>query len=779
MSKDFSYFHCRHRTSTTTFTYISRGNLSLDVVGLSRHAEGRRGVGAAGGGGGGQLALEGGAGSAADGERSGRGDACCSNGEGGLELHGWCLSGTVQVGSRSNENEDCSIDRKTCVAMARRIGRQNVKTSPLLRTRSYVRSSSLHARSALDPLIISFSATSRSARPKAEFVSTHQSSSLVSTHQSPLSHTYISILHNRYNSMSSAASFSGGGGGHQPPSTTVLYIDHSGHPAPLTLCYHATSSRVLSSSIDDRGNPSTITEVDSAYCPSCLSFYDATTASSADVRGYCPKATCRSCPSCQANLVVNMGKAKGESASKICYYLCGHCKWNSKECGITSPAPESESPTKEEARAATDALGTACKQAIASIAKKGANDTVGVSPPAKAFTTLVDGWVSRSKEAERQRREGEAASIVPGRRSDAARNRRKADGPGGWSVESLEEAMMKRREEEKASVVAPLVKGINLQRLSLGDAATDVNDSPAPTRPDAERGCGQAVLGPGMAASASMGKLYPLSVPLRPRKSRRCRAELAAGRTGILIKPKLNPLEGDSSLRSGHGQWWKKDSSAVHVVPRVRVVRQGQLTLADSRIRHALLLSVANPTLGMIRLRLNGADLRDFDASTASDDEGYTLQNILIDSLGRCRANVRMIGSTSTMVLPDMVELEAVEDALFDIGAGQNKEPKEVEDWDADTVLKARDNSSGSDDGPSDCPFSTVAVSKDRAWIQLVIEEDGFKETSTPGEFVAFPATLQVETGNGSWESSLIKSAKVKEGESDLVSFRLLLAWRA
>ena len=97
MSKDFSNLHCHHRTGTT-LTHISRGNLSLDVVGLGRHAEGRRGVGAAGGGGGCQLALEGGAGSAADGERSGRGDACCGNGEGGLELHGWCLSGTSTSG---------------------------------------------------------------------------------------------------------------------------------------------------------------------------------------------------------------------------------------------------------------------------------------------------------------------------------------------------------------------------------------------------------------------------------------------------------------------------------------------------------------------------------------------------------------------------------------------------------------------------------------------------------------------------------------------------------
>jgi hypothetical protein len=42
--------------------------------------------------------------------------------------------------------------------------------------------------------------------------------------------------------------------------------------------------------------------------------------------------------------------------------------------------------------------------------------------------------------------------------------------------------------------------------------------------------------------------LLPLPIPLRVRTSRRCRAELAEGRPGILLKPKLNPLEGDTSL---------------------------------------------------------------------------------------------------------------------------------------------------------------------------------------------------------------------------------------
>lgn len=509
-------------------------------------------------------------------------------------------------------------------------------------------------------------------------------------------------------------------------------------------------------------------EVDSAYCPSCLSFYDVTTASSADVRGYCPKATCRACPACRANLAVKI-----DSWKSICYYTCGHCGWTSEGCGVTSPAPTSTSdkPTREELRSATDGLGTTCRQRIAAISKSS-------NSSAKTFATLVEGWAARSKEVDRKRREDE----VTGRSSSRSRRGRRleGDGPGGWCVESLEEMMQKRREEERSSVVAPLVKGIELKRLTLQDGVEDAASSPeGSARPSAEESTSQTVLGPGVAAAASSKgpeSLLPLPVALRPRKSRRCRAELAASRTGILVKPKLNPLEGDSSLRSGHGQWWKKDSSAIHVVPRVKVVRHGKTTLPDSRIRHALLLSVANPTMGMIRFRLSGADLRDFGART-SGDEGYTLHNVRVDFLGRVRANVRMIGSTSTLVLPDMVELEAVEDALFDIGgAAQSGDPKDVEKWDAAAVLKEKGTEYFNE--PSDCPFSTVAVSKDKAWIQLIIDQDGLEEASASGDFLAVPATMQVEIGNGSWESSLIKPVEVKDGESDLVSLRLVLAWK-
>jgi hypothetical protein len=72
--------------------------------------------------------------------------------------------------------------------------------------------------------------------------------------------------------------------------------------------------------------------------------------------------------------------------------------------------------------------------------------------------------------------------------------------------------------------------------------------------------------------------LRPLRKPLLTKRSRRCRKDVDAGpfqhpnpvlghksecltprvdtgRPGILLKPKFNPLEGDSSMRSNLGQW--------------------------------------------------------------------------------------------------------------------------------------------------------------------------------------------------------------------------------
>jgi hypothetical protein len=196
----------------------------------------------------------------------------------------------------------------------------------------------------------------------------------------------------------------------------------------------------------------------------------------------------------------------------------------------------------------------------------GSDGTVSNEDLEKASGELGSQWTTRMQQSNQsaeehyktmlQTLEGMAKEQVKGQRSTlfipstAAATRRGMDGPEGWSVESLESSLEARGKLVAASV-AETVGGQILQVVSL-----EVEQALLETLQDKPT---SAILLQGAGTSVkSADDLLPLQIPLRPRKSRRCRAELAEGRPGILLKPKLNPLEGDSSLRTGHGQWWKK-----------------------------------------------------------------------------------------------------------------------------------------------------------------------------------------------------------------------------
>lgn len=313
----------------------------------------------------------------------------------------------------------------------------------------------------------------------------------------------------------------------------VLYVDHQGHPAPLAVCYHATASRRLSSSID-RYPSSTVTEVDSAYCPQCLSFHDAATAATL---GYCPKATCQQCPLCTA--IASVAVVDSEV-----FYECGGgaCKWTSKECNlmvaVTKPEDDGSFDKIELARALED-LGTRLTQ----------RKREKQEPAVAYFNSLSTSLEQRSKVQTLTHQRQQAQRILSKATVSAA------DGPQGWSVEALEATLGEKKTSmafvEGAGDDAP---GRRVEIISLKKQDDEIEDS-----------LSQVSLLSLQLQSLnystpvrSKQDLLPLPIPLRVRTSRRCRAELAEGRPGILLKPKLNPLEGDTSLRSGHGQWWKK-----------------------------------------------------------------------------------------------------------------------------------------------------------------------------------------------------------------------------
>lgn len=545
----------------------------------------------------------------------------------------------------------------------------------------------------------------------------------------------------------------------------VLYLDHAGHPAPLGLCYHATASRYLSSSIDDRSPPTTAEEIDSAYCPQCLAFHDAATASGTELRGRCPRGGCRSCPLCEAVCgVAVVPEDNGGGGKMVCVYRCGYCQWTSRSCSVSAPvsAGEDGSVSKEEATSAAEALDRSLSDRTRE--RSAAADDV--------FSKLVEGWKERAQDEERRRRHPETASATKTKRGGVS-----AAASDGWGIDSLEEVIAEKKKDRLD--VTQVVEGFALTRLGPNDlAASDEPPSPnsagAP-RPTPVQASSQLGLSPAP-VPASCAELLPLPVPLRARKSRRCRRELAEGRTGILVKPKVNPLEGDSSLRSGHGQWWKKDSSAVHSVPRVSVVRLGStdpVGPGKPGRHHALLLSVRNPTLNAVRLSVGPPS----DAPGQLD--GDELDGVLVDGIDGRRVDARRIDDGGEGGKPtESVELEPVQDAFLEMGRGRGGSPEEVEGWDAAAALSGE---------VADVPsLRLVAAREDTAWVEFIAGERG--EASDSGaeagvgsgaSHVAAALSLRIEVGEGSWESSLVKPrSSEREGEVDTVNVDLLVLWR-
>jgi hypothetical protein len=387
------------------------------------------------------------------------------------------------------------------------------------------------------------------------------------------------------------------------------------------------------------------------------------------------------------------------------FYKCGYCSWTSRDCQVTASVTPAE-----DGSIGKEQLLKATRDVAASLESK-----LDESVVENHYKDMLSAWEKvvkdgRSPKQEKSKRQQEDA----------------------WSLQALEESIRTKQEQ------APAMIG-NAQRVSCEEKPLDASlDSLASTclllQP----------LASSFSAPCSLQELFPLPMPLRARKSRRCRAELAEGRPGILVKPKLNPLEGDTSLRSGHGQWWKKDSSAIHVVPLVTVVK---------RVGGTFLLKVTNPTMGMVRLR--------FGPSTHQG--GTMLKQVLLDSLTVSFANLMLDPEATRDMQPsEFVQFESVQDSFLELGkSSRSTLPEAVASWTPTT----QGNS------PS---IQLVESYKDTAWLELILKVNENQENQV---WTAVPIALQIQVGEGSWESSFIKC--ITSETPNLVTFDIILAWEA
>jgi hypothetical protein len=207
-----------------------------------------------------------------------------------------------------------------------------------------------------------------------------------------------------------------------------------------------------------------------------------------------------------------------------------------------------------------------------------------------------------------------------------------------------------------------------------------------------------------------------------------------------------------------------QDSSAIEVLPRVRVSIH-----ASDESRHAFLLKISNPTLGTIRLRLAASD---YSGEPVWNDQTVTtpsLENILVDPLTQVSVNAILDPKVAMDLKPtESCQLDPAEDSFLEIGKTITDVPVKVSKWDAGDVLF---DSKVSPESPAS--LRLVAQRKSTAWFELVLMDRSTK----PSTYFAVPLALQIQVGDGSWESSLVQSQRLEDGGSDLVTFDLVIIW--
>jgi hypothetical protein len=209
----------------------------------------------------------------------------------------------------------------------------------------------------------------------------------------------------------------------------------------------------------------------------------------------------------------------------------------------------------------------------------------------------------------------------------------------------------------------------------------------------------------------------------------------------------------------------------MEVLPRVRVVHH-----SSDGMKHAFLLKVSNPTLGSVNLRLAGSS---YEGESVWDEPSATnayLEDIVVDPLTQTSINAVLHSQLSSELPPtDTCQLESAEDTFMELGKSSSDAPEAVIKWNTDNALKKTP-------GESTSILRLVGQQKSMAWFEVVLAEPKEipkAENTFDSKFKhnAIPLSLQVQVGEGSWDSSLIQSRFTEDGGKDFVSFEFVLAW--
>jgi hypothetical protein len=201
--------------------------------------------------------------------------------------------------------------------------------------------------------------------------------------------------------------------------------------------------------------------------------------------------------------------------------------------------------------------------------------------------------------------------------------------------------------------------------------------------------------------------------------------------------------------------------------------------------------------LGRVRLKLATSNYQGETEWNDPNQKSSLLEHVLVDPLTQKTVNAQLVASiispsssssssSSTTTNSNnnaletvTCELEPAEDSFLELGKSSSDNiPPDVAKWEAGDVLF--DSQVSSKDS---LPMSIklVGQKKSVAWFEVVLIEPTMPTTVTtknPNLYSAVPLALQIQVGGGSWETSLVQSQQLEDGDpDDFISFDFVILW--
>lgn len=318
---------------------------------------------------------------------------------------------------------------------------------------------------------------------------------------------------------------------------------------------------------------------------------------------------CFSCPTCASVLATAFHEAK-----RRYFFLCAHCRWDSLELGLEDEDPDTlvmSAIVREREAAQEDVFHTLLSHYSSAPARPvkvhGVSQGVGL-------LSIADSMKELQREQQMKK----------------FRLHRMAE-MGGWRYEQLQDKMYEReqwlldqrRESEWPQLAAQLA--------ALPAPCVSNQDAPELLMRFAQLGdmgevstLQQRLLHP-LEQPREASKVFLSRPPLRAKRTWRCIESIEKGSAGILVKPQISPMSGDSSLPVSTS-WFKKANLAVHYLPIVTFQHLPRRSQGSDAIE--VVLFVENPLDDPIRLVL-----REWSGDAGQDD-GFE-ENSQV--LGYCR----------------------------------------------------------------------------------------------------------------------------------------------